>query len=241
MYAIYETRNGGIVQLDLWGQQDEEFLDLNEAEEVLRQLKKDDPTEFERISKLRDGIRTARHSLQKGMFVFCQAGRFQQLFLLDEKGSIISRDIPKVIGSVKCSPEAKSSELPKEYNKKVMAVQRAFTEDVKHREAERTHTFNLTHGQIYVLRELRILFEVASDEEVKGNINILEKAFRSSLSGAVKRELNQLRRSAVNGEPLYRNLIRIYDQHNLKDVMTRRSRDLDDKAVPRIICSEAFV
>jgi superfamily II DNA/RNA helicase len=241
MYAIYETRNGGIVQLDLWGQQDEKFLDLNEAEEVLRQLKKDDPTEFERISKLRDGIRTARHSLQKGMFVFCQAGRFQQLFLLDEKGSIISRDIPKVIGSVKCSPEAKSSELPKEYNKKVMAVQRAFTEDVKHREAERTHTFNLTHGQIYVLRELRILFEAASDEEVKGNINILEKAFRSSLSGAVKRELNQLRRTAVNGEPLYRNLIRIYDQHNLKDVMTRRSRDLDDKAVPRIICSEAFV
>ena len=86
MYAIYETQGGGPVQLDLWGKPEDEFLDLNEAEEILRQLRKEDPAEFERIATLRDGIRTARLSSQKGLFVFCQAGRFQQLFLLDDKG-----------------------------------------------------------------------------------------------------------------------------------------------------------
>ena len=75
----------------------------------------------------------------------------------------------------------------------------------------------------------------------KGNVNILEKAFRGALTGAVKRELNQLRRNAVTGEALYKNLIRIYDQHNLKDVTARRSLEFEEKSIPRIVCSEAFV
>ena len=213
--------------MDLWGKPEDEFLDLNEAEEILRQLRKEDPAEFERIATLRDGIRTARPSLQKGLFVFCQAGRFQQLFLLDDKGAVVSRDVPRVVGTVKCAPDAKAADLPDGYNKAVMAVQRTFAEEVKHREAERKHTFNLTHGQLYALRELRILFEATTEEEIKGNVNILEKAFRGALTGAVKRELNQLRRNAVTGEALYKNLIRIYDQHNLKDVTARRSLEFE--------------
>ena len=229
------------MQLELWDKPADEFLDLNEAEEILRQLRKEDPAEFERIETLRDGIRTARSSPQKGMFVFCQAGRFQQLFLLDDKGAVVSRDIPRVVGAVKCSPDVKAADLPAGYNKAVMAVQRAFAEEVKHREAERKHTLNLTHGQLYALRELRILFETTTEEEIKSNVNILEKAFRGALSGAVKRELNQLRRNAVTGEALYKNLIRIYDQHNLKDVTARRSLEFEVNAIPRIICSEALV
>jgi len=241
MYAIYETRGGAPVQLDLWGGADDEFLDLNEAEEILRQLRKDDPAEYDRIANLRDGIRTARPSLQHGLYVFCQAGRFQQLFLLDEKGAVISRDVPKVVGAVKCAPDAKAAPLPDGYNKTVMAVQRKFAEDVRHREAERTYTANLTHGQLYVLRELRILFEATQDEDIKQNVNVLEKVFRGPLTGAVKRELNQLRRNSVTGEGLLKNLVRIYDQHNLKDVSAQRSLVMADRPVPRIICSEAFV
>jgi len=241
MYAIYETQGGAPVQLDLWGKPEDEFLDLNEAEEILRQLRKEDPAEFERVANLRDGIRTARPSLQKGLFVFCQAGRFQQLFLLDDKGSVVSRDVPRVVGTVKCAPDAKAAKLPDGHNKAVMAVQRTFAEEVKHREAERKHTFNLTHGQLYALRELRILFEATAEEEIKGNVNILEKAFRGALTGAVKRELNQLRRNAVTGETLYKNLIRIYDQHNLKDVLARRNLEFEEKSIPRIVCSEALV
>lgn len=241
MYAIYESRSDGPVQLDLWGGTDDEFLDLNEAEEILRQLRNDNPTEYERITNLRDGIRTARPSFKRGMYVFCQAGRFQQLFLLDEKGKTLSRDIPKVVGMVKCASDAKAVALPKDYNKAVMAVQRQFAEEVRHREAERTYTANLTHGQLYVLRELRILFEATEDEEVKQNINVLEKVFRSTLTGAVKRELNQLRRSSVAGENLLKLLIRIYDQHNLKDASARRTLETENRIVPRVICSEAFV
>lgn len=241
MYAIYETRGGTPVQLDLWGGAEDEFLDLNEAEEILRQLRKDNPSEYDRIASLRDGIRTARPSLQRGLYVFCQAGRFQQLFLLNEKNEIVSRDIPKVVGAVKCSPDAKAIQLPYGYNTAVMAIQRKFAEEVRHREAERMYTASLTHGQLYVLRELRILFEASQDEDIKQNVNVLEKVFRGSLTGAVKRELNQMRRNSVIGDGLLKNLVRIYDQHNLKDASAQRSLAMSDRAIPRIICSEAFV
>lgn len=50
----------------------------------LRLLKRQDPEEYDRIAALRDGIRSARTSATRGNYVFCQAGRYQQLFLLDE-------------------------------------------------------------------------------------------------------------------------------------------------------------
>ena len=83
MYAIYEKKGGGNLSLF---EEEEELVDLNEAEEILRQLKKDDPAEYERIAALRDGIRTGKPALSRGLYVFCQAGRYQQLFLLDEQG-----------------------------------------------------------------------------------------------------------------------------------------------------------
>src|SRR5436190_579397 len=89
MYAIYEKKNGG--QLRLFEDEEDEFLDLNEAEEILRQLRRENPGEYERITDLRDGIRAAKTSTHKGQFVFCEAASperetskgFQQLFLLD--------------------------------------------------------------------------------------------------------------------------------------------------------------
>jgi len=86
MYAIYEKRGG---QLELFDDEEEEFVDLNEAEEILRQLRRENSGEYERIVSLRDGIRTAKPSTKEGLYVFCQAGRYQQLFLLDEKGEVI--------------------------------------------------------------------------------------------------------------------------------------------------------
>ncbi len=71
-------------QLSLFDAEEGELLDINEAEELLRQLRREKPEEYERIANLRDGIRTVKPSSSKGLYVFCQADRYQQLFLLDE-------------------------------------------------------------------------------------------------------------------------------------------------------------
>lgn len=238
MYAIYERKGG---QLSLFEDEEEEFLDLNEAEEILRQLRRENPAEFERIASLRDGIRTAKSSGTRGLYVFCQAGRYQQLFLLNERGEVESRDIPRILGVIKCGPETKGVHLPSGYNSAVMRVKRLFAEEVKHRQAEREHTLSLTQGQRYVLRELRILFEVAPDEDMKGQINILEKAFRGPITKAINREINLLRRNGVGGQELLKHLTRIYHQHNMRDFIDRRGLQLEDHPIPKIVCSEGLV
>ena len=240
MYAIYEKKGKN---LSLFEEDEEEsFVDLNEAEEILRQLRKERPEEYERIANMRDGIRAAMASpLRKGLYVFCQADRYQQLFLLDGKGEVVSRDIPKVLGAIKCGPETPTEKFPSDYNAAVMKVKRQFAEEVKHREAEREHTVSLTHGQRYVLRELRILFGGTEDEDVKAQINVLERAFRAqNLTSAVKKELNLIRRNNMVGEHLLKELVRIYQQHNIRDWVDRQ-RIEQEKPVPRIICSEALV
>jgi hypothetical protein len=223
-------------------QKQEPYASLHRAGEILRQLRKERPEEYERIANMRDGIRAAMASpLRKGLYVFCQADRYQQLFLLDAKGEVVSKDIPKVLGAIKCGPETPIEQFPSDYNAAVMKVKRQFAEEVKHREAEREHTVSLTHGQRYVLRELRILFGGTEDEDVKAQINVLERAFRrQNLTSAVKKELNLIRRNNMVGEHLLKELVRIYQQHNIRDWVDRQ-RIEQERPVPRIICSEALV
>jgi superfamily II DNA/RNA helicase len=96
LYAIYEKRGAGLGKFE---EEDEPLLDLNEAEEILRQLRSENPAEYQRIANLRDGIRSAKPSDSPGLYVFCQAGRYQQLFLLDENGAIVSRDVPQALAA----------------------------------------------------------------------------------------------------------------------------------------------
>jgi superfamily II DNA/RNA helicase len=246
MYAIYEKKGG---ELSLFEDEEDGFLDLNEAEEILRQLRKDNPGEYERIANLRDGIRSAKPASDKGLYVFCEASYpnrqdlkgYQQLFLLDETGNVRSRDIPYILGTIKCGTDLAGLPLPTGYNSAVMRVKRQFAEEVKHRQAERQHTLSLTHGQRYVLRELRVLFGAITDEDIKARINILERAFRGPVTAAINRELNLLRRNGVTGQDFLKNLGQIYHQHNMRDWVDRRSLQLEERPIAKIVCSEALV
>ncbi len=122
-----------------------------------------------------------------------------------------------------------------------MRVLRQFTEEVKHRHAEHTHTLSLSHGQNYVLRELRVLFSAVNDDDLKSKINVLEKAFRGPITRAVNREVMLLRRNAVTGETLLKALAQLYDQHNLRDWIDRRTLHTTARPVSRIVCSEALI
>lgn len=156
MYAIYEP-NGK--QLSLFDPEDEaEFFDLNEAEEILRKLQKENPDEYDHITNLSHGIRTAKNSLQKGLYVFCEASDpnrphlkgYQRLFLIDQKGDILSRDIPRILATIKADSEHPADSLPKDYNSAVMKIKRHFAQEVKHRQAERQYQQRLTQGQRYI-------------------------------------------------------------------------------------------
>lgn len=238
MYAIYEMKGDYLAHLE---DEEEDIFDINEAEQMMRQLRSENPEEYERIASLRDGIRTARAADADGYFVFCQSGRYQQLIQLDDKGEIVTRDIPRILSAIKASPSTKSLPLPKQYNKTVTQIRQQFERELKQIESERKHRLTLTHGQRYVLRELRLQYELQKEEESKTEISALDKAFRGPLNRAIIKELNLLRRNGVTGEALLKNLIDIYYQHNLREFAEQRSVRLAEDTIPRIVCSEAFL
>jgi len=177
----------------------------------------------------------------KGRYIFCQAGKYQQLFLVDSNGEIVSRDIPTILGQIQCGPDQAAAPLPKGHNQAVMRIKSRFVEEVKHRQATRSHSLSLTQGQRYIIRELRVLFGATQDDDRRAQINLMEEAFRSPVTTAVNRELNRLRRNGVTGEDLLRTLITIYHQHNMREWLDRGAKEELKSEIVRVICSEALI
>ncbi|MFP4694675.1 MAG: helicase-related protein, partial [Halothece sp.] len=218
MYAIYEQDQ----QLSLF-ESPEDSLDLNEAEEILRQLQKENPQEYERIANLPHGLRSAKFSTNKGSYVFCEATYpnrpdlkgYQQLFLLNEVGEIISREVPRILASLKTQPQEKALSLPQNYNATVMQIKRQFEQEVQHRASERDHTTNLNQGQRYVSKELRAYYETVSDAETRQTIDLLDKTFRQPMTNVLRRELNAIKREGLTNIELIGRLKQLYHQHNM--------------------------
>ena len=238
LYAIYEKKG---VQLSLFEEEEDRLLDLNEAEEIMRRLRAENPAEFERIAHLRDGIRTGKASTQRGTYVFCQADRYQKLYLLDREGNVFSSDIPQILGTIRCNVEEPANELPKDHNGTVTRTHHQFAEEVKQRQTERKHTASLNLAQRYVLRELRVLYGEADSEDAKEQINILEEAFRGPLTSAVNREINRMKRNGMTGKVLLKGLGETYTQHNMREWSRDAASRQSGATIPRIVCSEALV
>ncbi|MDP8203069.1 MAG: helicase-related protein [Candidatus Tenebribacter mawsonii] len=243
MYTIYEKKGD---QLSLFDDDGGDLLNVTEVEEQLRQLKRDDLEEYDRIINLPDGIRACKISDNEKYYVLCEAKHqddsdlknYKQLFLLNNKFEVISKDIPTILGVIKSDRyEIYGNKLPSNYNESVMKVKRVFSGIVKQRESEKKYSYSLTLGQQHVIRELRILNNNTDDEDTKLKIQVLESAFRGSLSSAIKKELNRLRRNAISGDHLIRALSEIYTQHDMSKLEQKR-RSSRSKPVENIVCSE---
>jgi hypothetical protein len=221
-------------------------LDIGEAEELMRSLRTNEPDEFNRIAALRDGIRSARGVFKKvGRYVFCQAGKYQQLYMTDPEGAVLTRDVPVVLGQIKCSRTEPATSLPKDHNVAVMNVLQAFSDEVKHRRSLQQHGLSLSASQSYVLREMRAFYATLEDQDVdlKGQITRLEEAFKQPVTAAIRRQLNTLRRNGVIGNQLIKALSDIYRDHGLheQEYAERRRHEQESEELPHIVCSEALV
>lgn len=239
MYTIYTQGEIGRYEED----DVDEFVDLNEAAEIVRQLKEDQPNLYEHIVGLKDGIRSGRPAGQEGTVVFCRSGRYRQLFLVDEEGDVITREIPRILGLLDCEPDTPTEPLPEGYSDIVMGIRQQFEREVRERRAEQRHTVSLTRAQRYVLRELRLLYGQADDADLRQQIAVLEAAFRQPAPlPAVRGELNRIKREGIAGEALLALLTKVYHLHGL-DRAPKQDEDAleDNDSLPRIVCSEALV
>ncbi|MBC8076656.1 MAG: helicase, partial [Chloroflexales bacterium] len=235
MYSIYAIGDSAVLDDD-----EDASIGLNEAEELLRQLRTDDPAEYERIANLRNGIRAGRHSATKGRVVYCQAGQYQQLLLLDAHGAIVTRDIATVLGVLRATPDEIGLPVDPAHNHAVAAAKSAFAREAWQRQVEQEQTESLSAAQRVVLRELRTAFAQTTDVDMRAQISVLEAAFRGPLSRAVQSELQALRRANLADMPLVEELSHLYTRYGLDQQRQPAARD-DAPAAPVIVCSAALV
>ena len=234
MYAIYEQDN---TQLNLFEDEEEKGMSLVEAEERLRRIKQEESEEFERIVNLRDGIRTGFPSGEKGTFIFCRAGTYQQPCVYDEKGKLITNDAAEVLQILQCDPDLQRVPVPSEHNSRVTKYQKEFTEQYQNRTLLSVQS--LTNAQKYILRELRLLGNTSQDT---ATISMLDQAFRLPLTEVIKREINRLHRGKVTGNELLEELAIIYHRHNMADLENNQQKsDEKSESYAKIICSASFI
>ena len=234
MYAIYEQDGA---QLNLFEDKEEAGISFIEAEEILRKIMRDDPDEFERITNLRDGIRTGFPADEKGTYIFCRMGSLQQPRVYNENGELVTKDPAEILQKLRCTPELQALPIPPEHNSRVTKYQNDFTEQNQNRTLLSVQS--LTNAQKYILRELRLLGNTSKDT---ANIITLDQAFRMPLTEVIKREINRLHRGKVTGDELLEELAIIYHRYNMADIENERHQpDEQTGTIAKIICSASFI
>ena len=234
MYAIYEQDNA---QLNLFEDSQETGMSFIEAEEILRQIKRQDPEEYERIENLRDGIRTGIPATTKGTYILCRLSSYQQPCLFDETGRLLTADPSEILQKLACNPELEGQPVPPEHNSHIAKHQKNFASENKNRSLFSVR--QLTPAQKYILKELRLLNGTLKDTQT---ISRLDQAFRLPLTEVIKRDINRLQRQKITGEDLLTELTILYHRHNMADLEKhQRQSDEQSESSARVICSAAFV
>jgi hypothetical protein len=238
MYAIYRG-DPGILE----DEPEADVFNLLEAEELIRQLQRTDSDRFQQIATLPDGVRSARQAVDKpGLFVFCQAGSYQRLYLVDEQGHRTA-DPQQAIRAIRCEENEPTLALPTGINQRIATVKRDFDAEGRARQAEIRHTVGSALGRDYALSELRLVFDAEADPEEKARLALLAEIFTTvPLTARAHLELNTLRRSHVTGQALVAQLLRIVRDYDLEEAhRTMADRAEEAPLIPRIICSEVLM
>ncbi|NLO06113.1 MAG: SWF/SNF helicase family protein, partial [candidate division WS1 bacterium] len=223
LYSTEEIDEDGVIRLysgdGTVAQEEDDDLrsPLADAEQLIRDIQRNRPDEYERIAELPDGVRSARlldHDKAR-FFVYCRAGDFHQLYLADADGEIVSSDLSEGLEAVECEEEEPRQELPSNINAAVTRVKRHFDRIVREMQARRQTRPRPTAGQRYALDHLREQRMTADPDDRQSVFDPLIEAFQRPVSTAIRRRLNFLRSEKLEGEALLRQLRRLYTEHRL--------------------------
>ena len=238
MYAIYHGDPSVLEE-----EPEADLFNLLEGEELMRQIQRTDPERFQQIATMPDGVRSAREAVgERGLFIFCQAGNYQRLYLVDQEGHRTA-DPQQAILAVRCEESEPTLVLPAGINERIAAVKRDFDAEVRARQSEIRHSVSSALGRDYVLSELRLIFKAEDDPAEKDRLALLAEIFTTvPLTNRAHRELNTLRRSNVSGQSLNSRLLRIVRDYDLQKAYEGMAdRGEETLSIPRIVCSEALL
>lgn len=170
----------------------------------------------------------------------CRAGGYVQLYLADGAGKVLSRDPSVILPILETARDIEAPhKLPPGHNKAVSRVREEFARETKLRRAQREQARAATTAQKWVGDRLLELFRQSEDEALKSQIAPVEAALRADgPPRSVERKVAGLYKRKLAGEELWREAVKIYTFHGLKDRPVARVEGGDEW--PQIVCSLAL-
>jgi superfamily II DNA/RNA helicase len=256
MYAIYE---GDGKKLEAIEDSIEAGVDLEvqEAEDLMRRIKRQQPELFARITSLSNAIRSAKtftvtdsQTRRPSIFFFGQAGDFQRLWLADSEGNVLAEDNLSAISAIKCGPEEKRQKLPQDYNALVTKLKSKFDQQYQEYLAAGGTPHRLTVSQRWALDTIRDAYKQSANlftqpDELKSAQERLERLRRlwsvSPLDGRVEFALRGLRNQKPGQEEAINRLESVAFEFKLDVLAERHVESTRIATEPIIICTEALI
>jgi len=159
---------------------------------MMRDLRKQNPKLFSRVTSLPDRVRSARAAERDELIVFCRAGDYSALYMADDEGTVISRDQMEILKALKCDPKTPRVSLPKAFNAHVRRIEAEFQEDAQERAMQQA----AVSAEPLVRQTLKLLNTLArkvKGEDRKTITELRDRLTKQPLSPKEKRVLRSLR------------------------------------------------
>lgn len=257
MYAIYEG-DGKKLEAIEDAMEASVDLEVQEAEDLMRRLKRQQPELFARIASLSNAIRTAKDHPALGsatqkravVFFFGQAGDFQRLWLADAEGNILTDDNHSSLTAITCPPDQKRRKLPSGYNALVTTLKTTFDQQYREYLAAGGTPHRLSPSQSWALDTIREAYKQSVDlftapAELKSAQDRLERLRNlwsiTPLDGRVEFALRCLRGQKLPQNENINRLESIAFELKLDAPSERNVESSKLVTEPVIICTEALI
>jgi hypothetical protein len=254
MYAIYE---GDGKKLEAIEDMMEASVDLEvqEAEDMLRRIKRQQPEVFARITSLPNAIRTAKQlpaadkPKRPAVFFFGQAGDFQRLWLADATGNILAEDNHSSLTAIGCPPEEKRQVLPVSYNQLVTGLKSKFDQQYQEYLAAGGTPHRLSVSQRWALDCIRDAYKQSGDLFAEADAKLtqerLERLRRlwsvTPMDGRIEFAVGGLRKQKPALVEIINRLESLAFEYKL-DALAERQTEISKLVTePSIICTEALI
>lgn len=233
-FAIYGNNDDEKEKLFDTSKDDELLFGLNEAEELIMKLERENKEYMEYIKSLPKGLRSAKlnnnakHDLFFGYF---QAGSYSRFYLCDNTGNLISDDLIKCLDAIKCDSAELPISIPKTHNQVIQSLDRKFQKEIRIIREELKNKLKIHEIQQKISQ--RLLSDEISDEILRKKIKGLTLLFKTPLSEITLKQLKKIYDLSINVEEMVERLSEVYK--NCPEM--KRKVPIPEIENPRIISS----
>jgi len=220
---------------------EEGHVSFAELVKMLRDLRKKEPELYSRITNLPDKMRSAQSGAEDEFVGFFKAGDYSALYLADQEGEIVSRDLIDILSKLKCDPKTPRVKLPKGFNSHIQKMEREFNEDAQDRMSQ-IQSASADPLVRQTLKHLNVLARRVKGTYKKTITQLREKLTSVSLTPKEKRELRRIKNLVGTPEEKidYMKNLLLIQQTLLFEEEKAKTRKAEPVVV-QVIASEAFI